>query len=864
MTAGYYYFQEGGAGHKLDQLVFTDLLRQRYRKVCLALDALEITVPTLMKGWFAKMFIGCLPVEFTLRIWDMFFAEGCTAFFKTALAIFDLNQTAIRNSKTLKDLTVALQAFSEGPLSESAFFDTVNSTTLLRGDVQDRRVALRTQMTAPAYNMAVLIRKNMAVLDGVLRPVAPAAVGGGGGASTSAEAKEVAAAAAAAATASGAISRPKSALHRHPSRIRDQAKPETRPVGSGSGTILPGRHQHAKQVSEAPEPPPQPQAQPDAEQPYDNDDDNDDMNEVAMRVRVKSIQGGGPVLLDLPGQALPVPVTDAPAPASEWFEDDEAVSPAIVETLSAAYTPRRSHLGVGPLPDQVKVDAKDDDSDGSLDDDADADADNNDTIGHVVVWYQGQERARVECRARDDPSSVRARIVAARVAAGLPDDLALTVESVARLQRALQAQVKFDSVNVDLESSMASTMKALVLDEIGLCASPDCRRVRAATNESGRIRARFIEAPLDACTFAGHRWHRQCLVCCGPCARVVDPDDACDLDGRPYCPADYPAACAAVCFACGRPPTRRTTQLKRACVQYVTGDIQAQTHDLFLHDDCARCCRCPAGALFQLNNAPLVLAAPSTGTGDDGARHDLFCKEHFAPVAGAAADATCTACHEGIRVEERYLRFNRRGVPPLLFHQRCFACAVCRQAQTLTRPVLVHPDDDRVYCADHVPDAYRCVACRAPVLMVGGGGGGAGDDADHQQQQQQQRRRVVGIDGRFYHRACLQCATCTAAGTRAPDAVSFHARDGVVFCADHYQARFCDRCRACDAYIQGKAACLHAAHPVRFHAECFVCHACRTPIGADDVDDGAVWHDDKLWCARHRRPSATTTTTSAQ
>jgi hypothetical protein len=47
-------------------------------------------------AWFMSCFIGSLPVETTLRVWDAFFFEGSKTLFRVALAIFKVGEAEIR------------------------------------------------------------------------------------------------------------------------------------------------------------------------------------------------------------------------------------------------------------------------------------------------------------------------------------------------------------------------------------------------------------------------------------------------------------------------------------------------------------------------------------------------------------------------------------------------------------------------------------------------------------------------------------------------------------------------------------------------------------------------------------------------
>ncbi|KAL7783748.1 hypothetical protein V8C43DRAFT_173590 [Trichoderma afarasin] len=49
-----------------------------------------------MTAWFMSCYIGTLPIETTLRVWDVFFYEGSKTLFRVALAIFKLGEAEIK------------------------------------------------------------------------------------------------------------------------------------------------------------------------------------------------------------------------------------------------------------------------------------------------------------------------------------------------------------------------------------------------------------------------------------------------------------------------------------------------------------------------------------------------------------------------------------------------------------------------------------------------------------------------------------------------------------------------------------------------------------------------------------------------
>ena len=67
-------------------------------------------------SWFMSMFIGTLPIESVLRVWDVLFYEGSKTLFRVALAIFRLGEPRIREISDPVELFQVVQALPKGML----------------------------------------------------------------------------------------------------------------------------------------------------------------------------------------------------------------------------------------------------------------------------------------------------------------------------------------------------------------------------------------------------------------------------------------------------------------------------------------------------------------------------------------------------------------------------------------------------------------------------------------------------------------------------------------------------------------------------------------------------------------------------
>ncbi|KAI2611942.1 RabGAP/TBC [Hypoxylon sp. NC1633] len=82
-------------GGELDgtDAMWTKSWKHRHNKI----ESTRLPPITLcMTAWFMSCFIGTLPIETTLRVWDVFFYEGSKTLFRIALAVFKLGESEIK------------------------------------------------------------------------------------------------------------------------------------------------------------------------------------------------------------------------------------------------------------------------------------------------------------------------------------------------------------------------------------------------------------------------------------------------------------------------------------------------------------------------------------------------------------------------------------------------------------------------------------------------------------------------------------------------------------------------------------------------------------------------------------------------
>lgn len=103
-------------------------------------------------AWFMSCFIGTLPIETTLRVWDSFFFEGSKTLFRIALAVFKVGETEIRAVTDPMEIFQVVQTIPRRLVDANALMDACyrrrNGFGHVTQNTIDARRALRRQMYA--------------------------------------------------------------------------------------------------------------------------------------------------------------------------------------------------------------------------------------------------------------------------------------------------------------------------------------------------------------------------------------------------------------------------------------------------------------------------------------------------------------------------------------------------------------------------------------------------------------------------------------------------------------------------------------------------------------------------------------------
>ncbi|XP_028775965.1 GTPase-activating protein GYP2 [Neltuma alba] len=114
------YYTEEMVESQVDQLVFEELMRERFPKLVSHLDYLGVEVAWITGPWFLSIFVNMIPWESVLRVWDVLLFEGNRVMlFRTALALMDLYGPALVTTKDAGDAITLLQSLAGSTFDSS-------------------------------------------------------------------------------------------------------------------------------------------------------------------------------------------------------------------------------------------------------------------------------------------------------------------------------------------------------------------------------------------------------------------------------------------------------------------------------------------------------------------------------------------------------------------------------------------------------------------------------------------------------------------------------------------------------------------------------------------------------------------------
>ncbi|KAI3520069.1 hypothetical protein L1887_09291 [Cichorium endivia] len=114
------YYSEEMIESQVDQLVFEELVRERFPKLVNHLDYLGVQIPWVSGPWFLSIFMNMLPWESVLRVWDVLLFQGNRVMlFRTALSLLELYGPALVTTKDAGDAVTLLQSLAGSTFDSS-------------------------------------------------------------------------------------------------------------------------------------------------------------------------------------------------------------------------------------------------------------------------------------------------------------------------------------------------------------------------------------------------------------------------------------------------------------------------------------------------------------------------------------------------------------------------------------------------------------------------------------------------------------------------------------------------------------------------------------------------------------------------
>ncbi|KAG0452401.1 hypothetical protein HPP92_025065 [Vanilla planifolia] len=145
------YYSEEMIESQVDQLVFDNIVREKFPKLANHLDYLGVQVAWVTGPWFLSIFLNMLPWESVLRIWDVLLFDGNRVMlFRTALALMELYGPALVTTKDAGDAVTLLQSLASSTFDSSLLVLTacMGFQSVNEGKLQELRKKHRHEILA--------------------------------------------------------------------------------------------------------------------------------------------------------------------------------------------------------------------------------------------------------------------------------------------------------------------------------------------------------------------------------------------------------------------------------------------------------------------------------------------------------------------------------------------------------------------------------------------------------------------------------------------------------------------------------------------------------------------------------------------
>jgi hypothetical protein len=137
------YYAKNLIGVQVDAKVFTTFMGVHLKELQAKFESIGVFLEITITQWFMTAFVGVLPPEAVVRVWDLLFAEGPQIMFMVGLGILKANESAFLEAESMEDVLpllkgeATLQLYDVEHLLELA--DSIGANVLTSQGIQELR-----------------------------------------------------------------------------------------------------------------------------------------------------------------------------------------------------------------------------------------------------------------------------------------------------------------------------------------------------------------------------------------------------------------------------------------------------------------------------------------------------------------------------------------------------------------------------------------------------------------------------------------------------------------------------------------------------------------------------------------------------
>lgn len=130
------YYTRNMIGCQVDMKIFGELLGECCGALTAHCEEAAISLPLVTTKWFLCVFVGILPTDTVLRLWDTFFLHGTLMLFRAAISILKMAEPRILAMGKTQDIISELQSFPRSIHDHRELYRNIRSLT----DISHRKI----------------------------------------------------------------------------------------------------------------------------------------------------------------------------------------------------------------------------------------------------------------------------------------------------------------------------------------------------------------------------------------------------------------------------------------------------------------------------------------------------------------------------------------------------------------------------------------------------------------------------------------------------------------------------------------------------------------------------------------------------